>query len=529
MTNVTGNKNPENRALVFMPTGRDAALVCRMLENAGIATQPCFNLQELEENIALGVGVILLAEEALIKETFEYLIESFDRQPVWSDLPIIIFAGSAVNSEKLLVTVGTHLNATIVERPIRIAILVSAVRGALRARERQYQSRDLLNQLKESDQQKDLFLATLSHELRTPLNSILGWIQILRGESNIPANIERALTILERNARAQSQIISDILFISRVITGKLTLSLKNLDLISAVEAAIDVVRPSLEAKDIRLNTFFEQETIHLTGDFDRLQQIFWNLLSNAVKFTPPGGKIDIRTRIKDAVAEIEISDSGQGIDAEFLPYVFERFRQEDNSYTRQFGGLGLGLAIVRHLLELHGGSVGVKSEGENHGAVFTVTLPILFDQQRVADADTDSGKSITSGDDNEKLKGVRLLLVEDNDDSREMLKVLFEQYDMDVVAVDTAAKALEEFKRAQPKILISDVGLPDEDGYALIGKIRKLPSEQGGLVPAIALTGYASLQDHEQALAVGYQKHLAKPIDIDELIELVEDMLNHKS
>ena len=255
-------------------------------------------------------------------------------------------------------------------------MLISAVHGALRARERQYQSRNLLNQLAESDHQKDLFLATLSHELRTPLNSMLGWIKLLRSKSDSPIDLTRGLDVIERNARTQSKVISDILFVSRVITGKLELDLETVDLLAITQTAIDIIMPSIEAKHINLQTSFDSHIKPVTGDADRLQQVFLNLLSNAVKFTPPHGKIDVRVTGNDSNIEIEIADSGQGIKPEFIQFVFERFRQADSSYTREVGGLGLGLAIVRHLVELHGGTVDVRSDGENRGAMFTVKIPV---------------------------------------------------------------------------------------------------------------------------------------------------------
>ena len=522
-------ENLEYRVLVFMPTGRDASLVCSTLENAGIKAEVCLNTKELQKNIALGAGAVLLAEEALKNGNLEPIINSFGRQPIWSDLPVVIFAINGQNAERLLQTVGTRFNATIVERPIRIMMLVSAVRGALRARQKQYQTRDLLHQLEQADRQKDLFLATLSHELRTPLNSMLGWIQLLRSESRDQIDTDYGLDVIERNAKAQSEMISDILFVSRVITGKLTLNIEPIDLISVVKSSIDVVRPSVEAKKINLTTSFDSETDQIKGDADRLQQVFWNLLSNAIKFTPRRGKIEIRVSRAESNIKVEIADSGQGINPNFLPFVFERFRQADSSYTRQVGGLGLGLAIVRHLVELHGGSVGVASEGEGRGATFTVTLPIFVAEEPQTNSPQKLSMISENSKNEELFEDVRILLVEDNDDSREMLKVVLEQYKIRVTDFDSAGKAFEAIKKNPPDILISDVGLPGEDGYELIQKIRQLPPEQGGLIPAIALTGYASLQDRKQALDAGYQEHLSKPVDIDTLLELIKDMVSSSS
>lgn len=519
---ATENKNLETRILVFMPTGRDATLVCATLENAGIEAQACADANKVEAEISAGAGAVLIAEEALQNGTLERLIEHLNRQPIWSDVPVVLFAANARNSEKLLGTVGTRLNATIVERPIHITMLVSAARGALRARQRQYQARDLLDELKQADRQKDLFLATLSHELRTPLNSMLGWIKLLRSESDNRVDLNHGLGVIERNAKAQAEMISDILFVSRIITGKLELKTETIDLISVLQAALDSVRPSVAAKEIQLTTNFASSAARVEGDADRLQQAFLNLLSNAIKFTPKGGRIDVRTKIKNSFLEIEICDSGQGIKPEFLPFVFERFRQADNSYTRQVGGLGLGLAIVRHLIELHGGTVSVMSNGENRGASFTVALPISAHLElRTASEETTIESNQPHKD---SLDGVRVLLVEDDVDSREMLEVMFAQFNMKITAVGSAAEAFASIRHAPPDILISDVGLPGEDGYELIGKIRRLAPGEGGLVPAIALTGYASLQDRETALEAGFQEHMTKPLNIDNLVELVKNL-----
>lgn len=515
--------NLENRVLVLMPTGRDAALVCQTLDAAAISAEPCASADELEEKIQSGAGALLVAEEALKNGTLELLVESINAQPIWSDVPVVLFAGNAGNSEKLLELVGTRLNATIVERPIRITMLVSAVRGALRARQRQYQARDLLNQLEQADHQKDLFLATLSHELRTPLNSILGWIQMLNGEeSRKHVNEKHALAVIERNARAQSEMITDILFVSRIITGKLTLELESVDLISVVESAIDILRPALDAKEINLQTSFDSNVGEIEGDPVRLQQIFWNLLSNAAKFTPPSGRIEVLVMKRDFDVEIKVSDSGQGIRKEFLPYVFERFRQADNSYTRQVGGLGLGLAIVRHLVELHGGTVSVESAGKGCGATFAVTLPAAFSGK--PEPDSPESDVQTPAEKANMPNGIRVLLVEDDEDSREMLKVVFEQGGIEIFAVDSAAKALESIAQIRPDVLISDIGLPNEDGYELIRRVRLLAPEQGGQTPAVALTGYVSMQDRNLALDGGYQEHLSKPVDIDKLLGLVEKL-----
>lgn len=520
------NYNTENRVLVFMPTGRDAPLVSATLGKAGIASRICADSAELTREINVGAGAVLLAEEALANGTLEKLTECFDAQPVWSDLPLIVFAGGEQHIEILISTIATRLNAAIVERPVRIPILISAVQGALRARERQYQSRNLLNQLEEADRQKDLFLATLSHELRTPLNSILGWVQLLNVEDSAKKiDVKHALSVIERNARTQSEMIADILFVSRIITGKLKLNCKLIDIAAVVRTTIEILRPAIDAKKLNLRTDFETNLPVIEGDADRLQQVFWNLISNAVKFTPDDGRIEVLVKTENANVEIQIKDSGQGIKPEFLPFVFERFRQADNSYTRQIGGLGLGLAIVRHLVELHGGAVSVESTGENQGAVFTVALPVA-DQSKIITEENQKESEMPLPETMKNPKTLKILLVEDDEDSREMLKTMFEQSGMEVFGVSSSAEAVEAVQKIKPDVLISDIGLPNEDGYQLIGKVRRLSPEQGGLTPAIALTGYVSLQDRHHAFDVGFQEHLSKPVDIDKLLELVKKITN---
>ncbi len=527
---TASSENLENRVLIFMPTGRDGLLVCTALKKLDIAAHACFSLEEFKLNLGVGCGAVLIAEEALRDGTQEYLAEMSHREPVWSDIPIVLFAGGSRNAEHLLATVGSRLNATIVERPIRITMLVSAVRGALRARERQYQTRDLLAQLEQADKQKDLFLATLSHELRTPLNSILGWIRLARNNPGKPADLMQALDVIERNAKIQSELISDILFISRVITGKLELTLEPINIVSTVQAAIDTASPSAKEKNISLNFSFEivdeTEAVEIKGDAERLQQVFGNLLSNAVKFTPEHGKIDVSVRQNGPDVAVEIRDNGRGIDPGFLPHIFERFRQADNSYSRTIGGLGLGLAIVRHLLELHNGQIGVESAGLGSGASFTVTLPVLARDQNAAGApETGLGKDSKN---KKLLKDVKLLLVEDDKDSREMLATAFGFYGMEVTTAASAFEALEAMENFQPQIIVSDVGLPGEDGYSLMRRIRSLPAGRGNSVPAIALTGYVSVQDQAAARDSGYQEHMSKPVDIDELAEIIFKLLKKK-
>ncbi len=469
--------------------------------------------------------------------------------------------------------------------------LVEEERAALLARER-----DLRKQAEEADRLKDEFLATLSHELRTPLTSILGWATLIRnGEVDRTENLDRALEIIERNARSQARLIDDLLDVSRIITGNLQLDVHPLNVAPIVEAANDALRPAAEAKGIRVEIELDPESCLVSGDPNRLRQVIWNLLMNAIKFTPRGGSVRLRLQCVDTGARLTVSDTGEGIKPGFLPYVFHRFRQEEGSISRKAGGLGLGLAVVRHLVELHGGIVSVESPGPGQGSTFKVDLPLAIDRR---DALSNSSRA-TGGDDSRDvadlddsknafdrrsrdkigtaraasqdaetsqvigasgiargesiggsvpLAGVRLLLVEDDDDSRNLLSLILKRYGAEVIAASSSSDALNLFAQSPPDIVISDIGMAEEDGYELIRRIRSLsgnssvldsadsslPSDSSlithnsSLVPAIALTGYATSKDRDRALSAGYQLHLAKPVEPDDLVAAIRALVGQR-
>jgi CheY-like chemotaxis protein/two-component sensor histidine kinase len=367
---------------------------------------------------------------------------------------------------------------------------------------------------------KDEFLATLSHELRTPLNAVIGWSRMLRSGRLDYDSSRHAIDVIERNAWAQKQIIEDILDVSRVITGKLHLHLGSVDLVAVVNAALDAVRPAFDAKEIRVVTQFEDCLKIVAGDADRLQQVVWNLLSNASKFTPPRGEVGISVTQEGDYAQIRISDSGPGIAAEFLPHVFERFRQADGSTTRTHGGLGLGLAIVRHLVELHGGVIAVENRTGRSGAVFTVGLPLPSGELNVAPAtpSTTLEESVTAVD----LDGLRILIVEDELDALDLLMMDLREHGAEVTGVSAANDALASLEHRKFDLIISDIGMAGTDGYSLITQVRELESARGGHTPAIALTAYARAQDRIRALSAGYNTHVAKPVEIRELISVIK-------
>jgi len=372
---------------------------------------------------------------------------------------------------------------------------------------------------------KDEFVAMVSHELRAPLNSILGWTQLLGSGKLEPLESARAIEAIERGANAQVQLIGDLLDVSRAITGKLVLSPHSVELRQVVESAVDSIRPAADAKSIRLNVQFDPRGGCVFGDPGRLHQIAWNLLSNAVKFTPRSGSIDVDMQRRKQDLQIAVADSGVGINPEFLPYVFDRFSQAKTSTDRKYGGLGLGLAIVKHLVELHGGTVDAHSAGEGNGATFIVTLPIYavheqaLELQRLA-REAASGSISPSV----RLDGLRIMIVDDDADAREMLTTLLVQAGAEVKACDSASNALDAIEQWRPFALISDIGMPDEDGYSLIRKLRAREPERGGDIPAVALTGYARSEDRTRALLAGFQTHVPKPVEAAELIMVIASL-----
>lgn len=387
--------------------------------------------------------------------------------------------------------------------------------------------RDARRHAEEADRLKDEFLATLSHELRTPLTSILGWASMIRNGEVEGANAARAIETIERNARSQARLIDDLLDVSRIITGNLRLDLHPLNLATIVEAALDALRPTADVKGIQLQTRFEPGDCLIKGDPNRLRQVIWNLLSNAIKFTQRGGSVSIDLTCVESTARLTVSDTGEGISLAFLPYVYDRFRQAEGSISRKQGGLGLGLAVVRHLVELHGGTVSAESEGIGRGSVFTVDLPLAQERRDPSKAEerrleVERRQSRTGV---VRLDGVHVLLVEDDEDSRRLLGTILKRNGARVTSTKSAAEALRVFEDELPDILISDIGMPDEDGYELIRKLRALPREKGGRVPAIALTGYASRKDRERALTAGYQQHMAKPVEQADMLAAIDALV----
>jgi PAS domain S-box-containing protein len=404
--------------------------------------------------------------------------------------------------------------------------LAEEERAALLVREREAR-----RHAEEADRLKDEFLATLSHELRTPLTSILGWASMIRNEEVDPANVARALETIERNARSQARLIDDLLDVSRIITGNLRLELHPLNLVPIVEAAVDALRPTAGVKGIELHAEIDPATFLVRGDANRLRQVIWNLLSNALKFTQRGGNVRIKLSKSESSVRITVTDTGEGITPEFLPYVFDRFRQAEGSISRKQGGLGLGLAVVRHLVELHGGTVSAESEGYERGSTFTVDLPMATERRDPARAEErrrEVERRRNLGGNKVRLDGIHVLLVEDDEDSRKLLGTMLKQHGAEVTSAASASDAYILFVEKVPDVVVSDIGMPEQDGYELMRRIRALQKEKGGLTPAIALTGYATRKDRETALAAGFHSHIAKPIEQRQLITAIAGLVGKR-
>ncbi len=384
-------------------------------------------------------------------------------------------------------------------------------------------------ELREANRIKDEFLAVMSHELRTPLNSILGWAQLVRTGSLDETASTRALQTIERNTKLLAQMIEDLLDVSRIMTGKLLLDARPIELGPMIEASLDAVRPASDAKNIRLEVSLDSSVGAVSGDPNRLQQVVWNLLSNAIKFTPNRGRVEVRLARVGLTAQITVADSGEGIGEEFLPYVFDRFRQADSTFARMHGGLGLGLAIVRHLVEMHGGSVSADSQGKGKGSTFTVSFPLVATGWNgAAHLELGANERQPALEQPLELAGLSVMIVDDERDAREVLVAMLELRGAEVIAASSAAEAVEALAHAtnvsMPDVLVSDIGMPGEDGFDLISKIRAMGPEHGGTIPAIALTAYARAEDRRRVLEAGFQRHVAKPVEPSSLAGAVASL-----
>ncbi|AFY76168.1 signal transduction histidine kinase [Pleurocapsa sp. PCC 7327] len=510
-----------------------------------------------------------LAQQSYDSILSDYALPSFDgisaleiAQQLSPETPFI-FVTATMGEEVAIETLKRGATDYVLKQ--RLERLVPSVKRALREAEERRARRQAEAELRQQKEElervnrvKDEFLAVLSHELRSPLNAILGWAQLLQTQKLDPANVDRAIDTIACNAKLQTQLIEDLLDISRIIRGKIVLESRPTNLAAVIAAAIDTVRLSAQAKAIELRFKYKQDEnptpLLVLGDPSRLQQIVWNLLTNAIKFTPDGGRVEVRletgrwgdkedketpgqgekeisqskienpkSKIQNPrpYAQITVTDTGRGISADFLPYIFDSFRQADGSTTRRFGGLGLGLAIVRHLVELHGGTISASSPGEEKGATFRIELPLLR-----AETSPNSTPDISTPETSRPLTNLRILVVDDDRDSSEFIAFMLEQSGAIATVAASVQSALQVFSSFHPDVLLSDIGMPEENGYSLIRKIRLLPPEQGGQIPAIALTAYARDQDRDEAIAAGFQLHLAKPVAPHDLIVAIKKVLD---
>jgi signal transduction histidine kinase/ActR/RegA family two-component response regulator len=537
--------------LIIAPVGKDADVAVSVLRNAGVVSQPCQSVSELCERLRAegnSVGALMLTEEALAAP-MEYasLTEWIEHQEPWSELPIILLThpgqSTRVTGQRARV-LSLRGAVTVLERPVRTAALLGALRVALQSRVRQYQLRDLLEsqrsvglelqrarlEAEAASRAKDHFLATLSHELRTPLNAISGWIYLMRNARQDETLVAQGLDVLQRNTNTLIELISDLLDTSRIVAGTLTMEFKEVDLKQVVRASVETLRVQAAEKGIAVATLVEiPEAVScmVLGDEARLHQILGNLLGNSLKFTPGGGSVTVQLRKTRASAIIVVKDTGKGISPEFLPHIFKRFSQDGTS-SREKGGLGLGLAICKHLVELHGGSMSAESAGQGRGAMIKVKLRTIDSK-----SDPSDKRPIKRAFKKEeqmpdiRLEGIKVVAVDDNADARELLKVILERSKAQTAVVSSGQAALEAIKDLHPDVLICDLAMPEMDGYEVLENVRRLEPELGHL-PVIAFTAAARDEDRATTRLAGFQAHLAKPIEPDELVRTVLELFNCK-
>jgi len=491
----------------------------RVLRDAGFTVVEASNGEEALRLIRSAPPDVVLLDHNLPDIPGLEVCRLIKETPETEAIPVLQISASSRTSEIKVEAMNLGADLYLTE-PIAPAELVAHVRAALRWRRAEEGLREsharisaLYEEAQRANRQKDEFLAVLSHELRTPLNAMFGWIQLLRAGRLTPEQQHNALLSVERNAFAQSRLIEDLLDVSRIVAGQLSIGRNDVDLAAIVRGAVETVRPSAAEKGLRLELHTDAERVCVRGDASRLQQVTVNLLSNAIKFTERG-EVSVRLHVESGQAHLEVRDTGPGIDPAFLPFAFDRFRQEDSSRTRPHGGLGLGLSIARHLVEAHDGTIEVESAGQGAGATFRIRLPVT----ESAAVEAPPARSDPQGGEQGPLDGIHVLLVEDDEDSREMMALLLEHSGARVTPARNALEALEAVERADPGVMLADVGLPHMDGFALVRRLR----EQGRTTPAVALTGYATPDDRRQALEAGFNDHLGKPVVPETLIAVLQ-------
>jgi len=505
-----------------------------------LACVDCRDLRELNTELAAGAAAVVLTEAAILSRGINELLATLDNQPAWSDVPIVLLLRGGVQSPAAIKVLKSLRNVTLLELPASIRSVVSAIEAAVRGRQRQYQIREQIEairqaeiaarELQESERAarteaerisrvKDEFLATLSHELRTPLSAIFGWAQILKMGKNDAATVAEGIDVIDRNVRAQTHLIEDLLDMSRIMSGKVRLDVQVVELVEVVTSAIEAVLPAINAKGIRLERVLDPRLGPVSGDPARLQQVLWNLLTNAIKFTPKGGRIQVVAQRVDSHIEVSVTDTGEGISPDFLPRLFDRFSQEDSSTKRRHGGLGLGLSIVKSLVELHGGQITARSAGLGQGATFTVQLPLRIVNRAEGPA-TQPRTLLAAGDPTRELpalQGLKVLVVDDEGDARELVRRCLVECQAIPALAASADEAESILTTFQPDLILSDIGMPERDGYEFMRAVRT----RGLKTPAVALTAFARAEDRIRAIQAGYQTHLTKPVEPAELMAVI--------
>jgi two-component system, sensor histidine kinase len=506
---TSGEQERLDRRLLMLPaTPRDGVTTRDILWRAGVETHLCDSVRSVATELQRGAAALMLPEES-IGVASQLLAATIAQQGPWSDLPVLVLTRQGADSADASLAVSALGNVTLLERPVRVATLVSTVRTALRARERQYQIRRHLEELRDADQRKDEFLATLGHELRNPLSPLLTSLELLKLASREEPTVSRLVGVMQRQASHLVRLVDDLLEVSRITRGLIEVQRHPVELREILAAAVETSRPTIEASQHRLTIDVPDERLAVFGDSVRLTQVFANLLNNAAKYTDPGGSIDVTVRHAGDTAFIRVRDSGIGIDAEHLSSVFDMFMQVSRSDRRTQGGLGIGLTLVRSLVALHGGSVTATSEGRGRGSTFEVRLP-LADVEVPSEDARDAHKG---------LGGCRVLVVDDNQDATETLQALLESLGATVAAAGNGRDALAQFERFGPDVVLLDIGMPGMDGYEVARRIRALPV--GGSTPLIAVTGWGQQEDVKRCFEAGFDHHLVKPLDVNRLSEII--------
>jgi signal transduction histidine kinase/ActR/RegA family two-component response regulator len=502
----------EERILVLAPTGRDAALACQILTQAGLACHPCLDEASLFAEIEAGAGTAILAEEALQPWVIQALAELLGRQEPWSDLPLIVFARNGGVQENILSTLSPLSNATILERPVRVSTLLSAVQAALRARHRQFEVRDLLHRQTEADRRKDEFLAMLGHELRNPLAAIRNALWLLAETGSSEERDVRQRDIIERQTHHLVRMVDDLLDVSRVTLGKIILKQQTVDLAEVAQRCLGELGLSALAASHDLTVETEAEPTRVTGDPVRLEQVICNLLQNAIKYTPPGGRICLSVHCEKGEGVVRVRDTGVGISEDMLPRIFEPFTQVESSRTRSEGGLGLGLPLVRSLVELHHGEVEAHSAGPGEGSEFVVRLPLRKGERAtVRPSRLPEHAAVSRSSSQAPASPLRVLVVEDNEDGRESLRDLLELWGHEVELAENGTQGVEKALALHPDVALVDIGLPGIDGNEVARRIRAVFGTAN--MELIAMTGYGQAEDRRRALQAGFDSYLVKPVD----------------